>query len=162
VDTADTDTATQLHNHSNEDVIDVGSSVALGTNVHDKATVSDGNNAFDATGDVTFTFFTNSICDGNGSAKGTVTLDEGVAHPSVASGALAAGDYSYRAHYNGDDNFDPSTSECEPFHVDTAGSNTVTQLHNNANENVIDLSSSVALGTNVHDKATVSDGNAAF
>ena len=67
----------------------------------------------------------------------------------------AAGDYAFRAHYNGDGNFDASTSACEPFHVNTAASTTATELHNNANETVIPLGSSVALGTNVHDKATV-------
>src|SRR5206468_2445161 len=154
--------ATELHNDANEDVIPIGSSVALGTNVHDKATVSDANAAFDPTGDVTFTFFTNGRCDGAGVGKGTVALVAGVAHPSQASGALAAGDYAFRAHYNGDANFDPSTSPCEPFHVNTAASSTATELHNNANDTVIALSSSVALGTNVHDKATVSEGNAAF
>jgi uncharacterized repeat protein (TIGR01451 family) len=162
VDKAGSSSATQLHNDANEDVIPVGSSVALGTNVHDRATVSDGNAAFDPTGDVTFTFFVNGSCDGQGTAKGTIALSSGTAHPSAASGVLAAGDYSYRAHYNGDDNFDPSTSPCEPFHVNTAGSSTETQLHNDANEDVIPVGSSVALGTNVHDRATVSDGNAAF
>jgi uncharacterized repeat protein (TIGR01451 family) len=53
--------------------------------------------------------------------KGTVALVAGVAHPSQASGALAAGDYGFQAHYNGDDNFDPSTSPCEPFTVISPG-----------------------------------------
>src|SRR5439155_890495 len=136
--------------------------VALGTNVHDKATVTDSVAAVDPTGDVTFTFFTNGTCDGAGVGKGTVALSGGVAHPSQASGALAAGDYAFRAHYNGDTNFDPSTSDCEPFHVNTASSSTATELHNNASEAVIAIGSSVALGTNVHDKATVSENNGAF
>src|SRR5206468_1752766 len=154
--------ATELHNDANEDVIPIGSSVALGTNVHDKATVSDANAAFDPTGDVTFTFFTNNTCDGAGTGKGTVALVAGVAHPSQASGALAAGDYAFRAHYNGDANFDASTSDCEPFHVNTAASSTATELHNDASEAVIPIGSSVPTGTSVHDKATVSDANAAF
>ncbi len=128
VNKAPTSTATELHNNANEAVIALSSSVALGTNVHDKATVSDSVAGVDPTGDVT----------------------------------LPAGDYAFRAHYNGDSNFDASTSSCEPFHVNTAASSTATELHNNANETVIALSSSVALGTNVHDKATVSEGNAAF
>ncbi|MFL6007695.1 MAG: Ig-like domain repeat protein [Gaiellaceae bacterium] len=162
VSTAATTTATQLHNNATEGVIALGSSVALGTSVHDRATVSDVNPAFDPTGNVTFTFFANATCDGNGAGKGTVTLANGVAHPSAASGALAAGDYSFQGHYNGDGNFDPSTSPCEPFHVNTAASSTATQLHNDASENTIDVGSSVPLGTSVHDKATVTDGNAAF
>ena len=162
VSTAASSTATELHNNANETVIPLSSAAALGTNVHDKATVSEANAAFDPTGDVTFTFFTNNTCDGAGTGKGTVALAAGVAHPSDASGALAAGDYAFRAHYNGDSNFDASTSDCEPFHVNKAGSSTATELHNNANETVIPLSSAVALGTNVHDKATVSEANAAL
>ena len=151
-------TVTELHTAS-EAVIPLGSSVALGTNVHDKATVTSANDSFPVTGTVTFTFFTNGTCDGEGTGKGTVALVAGVAHPSDASGALAAGDYAFRAHYNGDGNFDASTSACEPFHVSSAGTTTATELHNNANETVIPLDSSVALGTNVHDQATVTDAN---
>ena len=105
---------------------------------------------------MTFTFFTNGTCEGAGVGKGTVALVAGVAHPSQASGALQTGDYAFRATYNGDGNFDASTSACEPFHVNKAASTTATELHNNATEAVIALNSSVALGTNVHDKATVS------
>src|SRR3954451_18094285 len=162
VNTAASTTATELHNNASEAVIGLNSSVALGTNVHDKATVSDANTAFDPTGTATFAFFTNGTCDGQSTAKGTVTLASGIAHPSTASGALAAGDYSFQAHYNGDANFDASTSPCEPFHVNTAGSTTATELHNNASETVIGLGSSVALGTGAHDQASVTDANPAF
>src|SRR5262249_49921003 len=161
VNTAASSTATELHNNANEAVIPIDTSVALGVSVHDKATVSDLNAAFNPTGDVTFTFFTNDTCDGDGVGKGTVALVAGVAHPSDASGALVTGDYAFRAHYNGDDNFDQSTSSCEPFHVSTAGTTTDTELHNNANEDVIQIGSSVALGANLHDQATVSDANPA-
>ena len=162
VSTAGTTTDTELHNNANEAMIPLDSAVALGTNVHDQATVSETNPAQDPTGTVTFTFFTNGTCDGAGVGKGTVALAAGVAHPSDATGALATGQYAFQAHYNGDANFDPSTSACEPFHVNTAASTTVTELHNNANENVIPLGSSVEVGTNVHDRATVADGNPAF
>ena len=162
VNTAASTTATELHNNADETVIPLSSAVALGTNVHDKATVTEANAAFDPTGDVTFTFFANNTCTGLGTGKGTIALAGGVAHPSQASGALAAGDYGFRATYNGDANFTASTSACEPFHVNTAASTTATELHNNADETVIPLSSAVALGTNVHDKATVTEANAAF
>ena len=69
---------------------------------------------------MTFTFFTNGTCDGAGTGKGTVALVAGVAHPSQASGALQTGDYAFRATYNGDGNFNVSTSACEPFHVNKA------------------------------------------
>src|SRR5262249_2969361 len=143
VNTAASSTATELHNNANEAVIPIDTSVALGVSVHDKATVSDLNAAFNPTDDVTFPFFTNATRDGDGVGKGTVALVAGVAHPSDGSGALVTGDYAFRAHYNGDDNFDQSTSSCEPFHVSTAGTTTDTELHNNANEDVIQIGSSV-------------------
>ena len=71
-------------------MIPLGSSVEVGTNVHDKANVADNNAAFDPTGDVTFTFFSDNECDSEGVRKGTVALTaSGVAHPSDATGALA-------------------------------------------------------------------------
>src|SRR5262249_58720221 len=94
--------------------------------------------------------------------RSTVALSAGVAHPSDASGALAAGNYAFRAHYNGDTNFDASTSDCEPFHVNTAASSTATELHNNANEAVIPVSSSVDLNTTRLDTTHCSKCNAAF
>src|SRR5262249_56127038 len=100
----------EVDKEGNEGVTPVSSSVDLGTNVHDKATVSDSVAGLNPTGDVTFTFFTNNTCEGQGTGKGTVALSAGVAHPSDASGALAAGNYAFRAHYNGDTNFDASTS----------------------------------------------------
>jgi uncharacterized repeat protein (TIGR01451 family) len=118
VNTAASSTATQLHSDATEAVIPIGGSVAPGTNVHDQAMVTDSIAGLDPTGDVTFTFFTNNTCEGQGVGKGTVALNgSGVAHPSQASGALAAGKYAFQAHYNGDDNFDPSASPCEPFQV---------------------------------------------
>ena len=68
--TAGTTTDTELHNNANEGVIPLDSSVALGTNVHDRAEVSELNPAADPTGTVTFTFFTNGTCDGRASTRG--------------------------------------------------------------------------------------------
>jgi uncharacterized repeat protein (TIGR01451 family) len=118
--------------------------------VHDKATVSDANPSADPTGDVSFTFFANNDCSGQGTAKGTVALVAGVAHPSQASGALAAGDYAFRAHYNGDDNFDPSTSPCEPFSVEKASPGITTELSD-------DL---IRVGETIHDSATLQGASA--
>src|SRR5207247_2526988 len=135
----------------NEAVIALDSSVALGASVHDKATVSEGNAAFDPTGDVTFTFFANGTCDGQGTAKGTVALNgSGVAHPSQASGALPAGDYAFRAHYNGDSNFDASTSPCEPFSVAKASPTITTELSD----------SLIRVGDTINDSATLQGASA--
>ena len=98
----------------------VVTTVPLGTTVHDRAAV--GTIAgFTPTGSVDFTFFTNGTCTGGGSAAGTVALDgSGVAHPSQTRGPLAAGAYSFRAHYGGDANYLAGDSACEPLTVSTA------------------------------------------
>jgi uncharacterized repeat protein (TIGR01451 family) len=150
VSTAGTTTDTELHNNANEAVIALGSSVALGTNVHDKATVTDANPSADPTGDVSFTFFTNNSCDGQGTGKGTIALVSGVAHPSQASGALPAGDYAFRAHYNGDSNFDASTSPCEPFSVAKASPTITTELSD----------SLIRVGDTINDSATLQGASA--
>ena len=73
---------------------------------------------FTPTGSVDFTFYANGTCTGAGSSAGTVALDgSGVAHPSQNRGPLAAGAYSFRAHYNGDANYLAGDSACEPLTV---------------------------------------------
>jgi hypothetical protein len=128
-------------------------SVALGTTVHDSATVT-GIPGLVPTGSVTFTFYTASDqCTGASVGAGTVTLNaSGVAHPSTSQGPLAAGSYSFRASYRGDRNYNASTSPCEPLTVTKANSSTATTIHNATHSAV----TSVALGTTVHDSATVS------
>ncbi len=103
---------TEIHNADHTPV----TSVDAGTTVHDKATVS--GSLGTPTGTVTFTFFTASKeCTGASVGAGTVTLVGGVAHPSDA-GALPAGGYSFKAHYNGEDpNYLSADSPCEPLTV---------------------------------------------
>src|SRR6185503_2260253 len=71
---------------------------------------------------------------------------------------LPAGSYSFRATYNGDGNYNASTSDCEPLTVNKASSSTGTDIHDPAH-NIV---TSVALGTTVHDKAAVSSSNNSF
>jgi uncharacterized protein (DUF2237 family) len=149
---------TELHT-ADESVVASGGSVPLGTSMHDKATVS-GIAAFTPTGTVTFTFYNNGSCEGTGTDAGTVALVAGVAHPSSAFGPLAAGSYSFKAHYSGDDNYNEADSDCEPFTVLKGTPTVTTELHT-ADESVVASGGSVPLGTSMHDKATVS-GIAAF
>ncbi len=70
------------------------------------------------TGTVTYTFYTNGTCTGDGSSAGTVTLSAtGVVPNSAKQFDLAAGSYSFKATYSGDGDFAGSTSACEPFSV---------------------------------------------
>jgi hypothetical protein len=114
VDKADTNTVTEIHDSDHNPV----TMVPEGSTVHDQATVSGEVDGFALTGDVTFTWYTNGTCTGEGTPAGSVELDEfGVAHPSVSQGPLAAGSYSFRAHYKGNENYNGSTSLCEPLTV---------------------------------------------
>lgn len=71
-----------------------------------------------APGTVNFTFYTNGICEGPGTAAGSHVLDSsGIADPSNSQGPLSVGSYSFKAHYNGDGNHSPADSACEPLTV---------------------------------------------
>jgi hypothetical protein len=142
--------ATELHK-ADESVVASGGSVPLGTSMHDKATVS-GIAAFTPTGSVTFTFYNNGSCDGAGTGAGTVALVAGVAHPSTAFGPLAAGSYSFKAHYNGDSNYNEADSPCEPFTVLKADPTVTTAIYLMPGHVVV---TSVTMGATIHDDATV-------
>ena len=91
--------------------------VPLGSAVTDQATVT---GTGTPTGTVTFTSFSNGTCAGTGTAGTPATLSSGVA-TSASSGPLnSAGNYSYRAAYNGDSAHAASTGACEPFVVSMA------------------------------------------
>jgi Big-like domain-containing protein len=149
---ADTTVVTSIH--AGDDHATPVTSVTLGSTVHDSATVS--GTAFGApTGDVTFTWFTERTdCTGPSTDAGTVTLVGGVAYPSTSFGPLPAGSSSFRAHYSGDANYNESDADCEPLRVTKADSTTVTAIH--AGDDHATTVTSVALGSTVHDSATVS------
>jgi uncharacterized repeat protein (TIGR01451 family) len=153
--------ATTLHN-ANHDVVTVGSSVSLGTIMHDLATVNVSGSTAPA-GNVNFTFFANNSCTGDGVAMGTVALDganPGVAHPSMATSALGAGSYAFQASWLGDNNYTGATSTCEPFTVDKAQLTVTTALHNA--DHVDKTNNNVPLGSIMHDTATVTGGVGGF
>lgn len=157
--------STTLHNASHGTIAE-GGSVALGSDVHDLATVSKATGPASApqpTGSVSFRAYdTVAACTADtgfsgGTAKGTVTLAGGpppVAHPSTSTGALAPGTYAFKAEYLGDSNYAAKTSTCETFTVLQGSSTTTTTLHN-ADHTVLAEGGSVALGSVIHDLATV-------
>ena len=121
--------------------------------MHDKATVSGQVGSLAITGSVDFTFYTSSDCSTGGSASGSgVALVSGVADPSSSQGPLAAGSYSFKAHYNGSTNYAVADSACEPLTVQQATPTVATEIHNGSNHSA--GVTSVALGSTVHDKAT--------
>jgi uncharacterized repeat protein (TIGR01451 family) len=127
-------------------------SVAAGTTVHDKATVSGALGT--PTGTVTFAWFTNGTCAGEPAdtsasfdlAGGSVDATTFTKTPGVG------GSFAFQATYSGDGTYNGSTGACEPLTVTKLASTTVTDIHNGSHQVV----TSVGAGTTVHDKATVS------
>jgi hypothetical protein len=140
---------TEIHNVSEA----VVTSVPLGSTVHDKATVSGVGGFPTPTGTVDFTWYPNGTCEGTGTAAGTVTLASGVAHPSSSQGPLAAGSYSFEAHYNGDTYYNSADSACEPLTVGKAQLGISTEVHNDDGD--VPLVGDLPLGGGAHDSATV-------
>ena len=128
--------------------------VNLGDKVHDSATVT--STAGTPTGTVDFKFF-NGPCGGDGTQIGTtstVALVNGVADPSAASPALAAGNYHYSAHYNSNNaTWTSADADCEPLTVNKAQLTIVTHIHNAAHQDI--TNTHVPLGSVAHDTATV-------
>ena len=124
-------------------------SALIGSSVHDKATVA---GSFGTpTGAVDFTVYAGTTCNGTGTAAGTVTLDgSGVAHPSN-SATVTSSSLSFKAHYNGDANYDAADSACEPLTAIRLTPTVTTGIHD-ASETVI---TSAPIGSSVHDQATV-------
>jgi len=127
----------------------VNGHIAVGSSVHDSATVSPNPGA----GTVSFYFFGNGVtCPASGFtggvAAGTIAVNaSGTATPSTSEGPLSPGSYNFKAHYNGSGANQPGDSNCEPFIVDKA-SPTITTT----------ASSTVKVGGNITDTATLSGG----
>ncbi len=155
VNKANSSVVTEIHNADGDTV--VSGPVALGSTVHDKATVS-GTSFGTPTGSVNFDFYTGStLCSGDFvTTDNELSMTAGVAHPSSDKGPLAAGSYSFKAHYNGDDNYNASDADCEPFTVSKAQLTVTTSVHNSSDTDK--TNGNVPLGSVMHDTATVSGG----
>jgi hypothetical protein len=143
---------TTLHNAANNAVIEVGSTVPLGTSIFDTAAVGPVVASIPITGSVTYRFFTNGTCTSPPLA--TQTLPVGT--QSATQGPLHAGTYAFDAVYNGNANYNPSpVSACEDLTVEKATPAATTTLHNAADNAVIEVGSTVPLGTSIFDTAAV-------
>ncbi len=84
-----------------------------------------------------------------------MTLSAGAVPNSGTQGPLGAGNYSFQATYSGDGNFAGSTGPCEPFSLGLLDTSTATVVKDHGG-NVVDAANPAALGSQVHDTATVS------
>jgi trimeric autotransporter adhesin len=83
------------------------------------------------TGTVTYSFYANGNCSGQGVQSTTVTLNSGVVPNSTTIGPLGGGSYSYQASYSGDGNYLGSSSSCSSFSVNkSTGINAVNSSTN--------------------------------
>ncbi len=141
---------TNIHNAAHNPV----TSVPVGTTVHDNAVVS--SNKGTPTGTVDFNLYSNDSCTGSASTQTGVALVAGVAesNTTVANAAL-----SYKAHYNGDANHNPSDGVCEPLAVEKLTPTVTSEVHNPSHTDI--TNTTVDEGTVVHDKAFVGGSSAA-
>ncbi|MGE5297637.1 MAG: hypothetical protein ACM3KM_00550 [Acidobacteriaceae bacterium] len=138
---ADTTTVTHVHNAAHTDI--TNTSVPVGTVIHDNATVAPQVGSIPITGNITYTSYSNLTCNAAG-----LLSTETVFSPTAESTAvtLGAGDYSYKAVYAGDANYNGSTGACEPFTITKASPTIATTLSNLG---------PVAVGTAVHDSSAL-------
>ena len=146
---------TAIHNGGNHATDVQGTTIALDSTIHDKATVT-GDGALVPTGSVTFKFFLNTTCTGTPNDTSTATLTSGaVDNTGFAKGPLAAGSYSFLASYGGDANYTAADGLCETVTVGKATPSVTTAIHNGGNHAADVQGTTIALDSTIHDKATV-------
>ncbi len=118
--------------------------ITVGTTASDSATM---NGTYQASGTVTYEYFTGSTCAGTATIVGSpVTVTNGVVPNSASQQFISAGPYSWNASYSGDSNNNAVSSPCEPLAVTKANPTVATILS----------SSSPVVGTTVTDSGTLS------
>ena len=147
VNTANTSTATQIHNPVHTDI--TGTSQVVGITVHDTALVSGGVTGVTMTGTVKYSFFNDDACTNPAASSQTVAVGAATSTRTITD----PGGYSYLAEYTGDDNYVGSTGTCEKLTV-TKGPTTIATTPHDAQHNNI-KNQHVTVGTYVHDTATV-------
>jgi hypothetical protein len=142
---------------SGGNTVDDANPAALGTAVHDTAALSGqvGSFSFDGTATVTYSFFNNNNCSGTAASTENVTVAANGSVPDSTPQTLGAGDYSYQATYNGNDDYTSKTSDCEPFKVSQATPGLSTTVKDSGG-NTVDNANPAALGAAVHDTAALS------
>jgi uncharacterized membrane protein len=126
-----------------------------GSSFFDTSTLKGAVSGFTVTGTVSYVFYSTKDCSGTSSALPDVTLNADGSVPSSSStDPLHAGNYSFTATYNGDNNYLKSpASGCETFTVHRAPTTVTTQIINNAN-GLAPFGTEVT-GSSFHDTATL-------
>ena len=116
IDKAQLTVGTKVHDSAHADR--TGGNLPPGSVVHDTAKVTGVVPGFD-TPPVTFSFYANDACTGEGTPVTNTGADQGdaTAVRSAASAALGAGKYSYKGAVADNGNYVGDNSDCEPFTV---------------------------------------------
>jgi len=121
-------------------------SIPVGGSAYDTATIAGG---FSPGGTVTYSYFPNSNCGAPGTTVGfPATITNGVVPNSSSQTFSSAGQYSWNAVYNGDQNNNAVASACQPLTVNKAGPSISTTLSQNP----------ITVGGSVFDTAAISGG----
>src|SRR5207244_2140393 len=111
---------------------------------------------------VTYKFFSNNGCTGTSvQPDQVVTVAANGSVPDASTQTLGAGSYSYLAVYSGNANYNGKTADCEPFKVSQATPTLVTTVKDASNVTVTNAAPA-ALGTAVHDTATLGGSVGSF
>ncbi|HEV2414630.1 MAG TPA: Ig-like domain repeat protein, partial [Candidatus Dormibacteraeota bacterium] len=127
VNKANSNTATSVFDETTNSSVPLNGTIGQGDTVHDTATVGTQIGSFVISGTVTYNFFLNNTCTAPAASSQTVTISGGKVPNSASNGPIASGAYSYQAVYSGDNNYNGSTSGCEPFAVTHVSQITPTQ-----------------------------------
>ncbi|MGA8295892.1 MAG: hypothetical protein WB770_02495, partial [Acidimicrobiales bacterium] len=130
-------------------------SETTGASAYDTSRVTGQVPGFNASGTVTYSFFTNGSCNGTPAWTQTVTLNpDGSVPNSNATGSLGAGSYSFDATYSGDSNYRGAWSPCcETFSVGQGTAKPVTQVDDASTNSA--WSGSETTGASAYDTATI-------
>ena len=124
----------------------------FGTTADDTATVGTVG-GITPTGTLTYSFYLNGSCTGTASTTDTKTLSGGAIPNSTATGALAAGSYSYLGSYSGDSSYLAATGSCETFVMARSASTVGTVVVDAATDTP--WAGTETTGASVYDTATL-------
>jgi uncharacterized repeat protein (TIGR01451 family) len=145
--------STTIKNAADDSTVD--GTLPLGSSVYDTTQLSGGVEGFDPAGTISYRFFQNGDCSGEGSSAGTGVALGG---KSDTQGPLGAGSYSFDARYvaGANDNYPTSDwSACEPLSVAVSAPSASTTLKNAATSATVANGSTLPNGSSVYDTADI-------
>jgi hypothetical protein len=137
------------------------SSASAGDVVHDTAVLTGANPSFNPNlGNVSFDFYTGSkTCTGTPTHPALGTPESTYVARTVDSAPLAGGEYSYRASFAGDDNYNAvGPSSCEPLDIVPLDSDITTTLHDASHNPIAPYTSITSFPIHDFARVTVQSG----